>query len=215
MGGLLHRLRYPRRCYVVCAIPRSGSNLLTDGLRSTRRAGAPKQFFLQKFEAAYGARHGLDPAADYAAYVRGIVNGATTRNEVFGFKLMSWYLDELLKRLRETGAFGPAAARSRAAAQCLPTPAICADPAPQQIATGIIHGPGTSDRSLESAKGQNHSAGAAIRRRPDRAISSRGATTGKNLGRFFPAQQRETLPGGIRKAMRGLRRHPPLGLEVS
>lgn len=106
----MHRLRYPRRCYVVCAVPRSGSNLLTDGLRSTRRAGAPKQFFLQKFEAAYGARHGLDPAADYAAYVRGIVDSTTTRNEVFGFKLMSWYLDEFLKRLREAGAFGPATA---------------------------------------------------------------------------------------------------------
>jgi trehalose 2-sulfotransferase len=106
MGGLFHKLRHPRRCYVVCAIPRSGSNLLTDGLHATRLAGVPKQFFLAKFESRYGADHGLDPSRDYAAYVRGIVNAKTTSNQVFGFKLMSWYLDDFLIRLRGAGVFG-------------------------------------------------------------------------------------------------------------
>jgi len=109
MGGLFHKLRHPQRCYAVCTIPRSGSNLLTDGLRATRRAGVPKQFFLPKSEARYGAGLGLDPDADYPGYVRGIVNTKTTRNEVFGFKLMSWYLDDFLARLRDTRAFGDAA----------------------------------------------------------------------------------------------------------
>jgi trehalose 2-sulfotransferase len=109
MGGLFHKLRHPRHCYVVCTIPRSGSNLLTDGLRATRQAGMPKQFFLPKSEARYGAEIGLDPEADYPGYVRGIVNTKTTRNEVFGFKLMSWYLDDFLTRLRDTCAFGGAA----------------------------------------------------------------------------------------------------------
>jgi len=108
MGGPFHKLRHPRRCYVVCAIPRSGSNLLTDGLHATRQAGRPKQFFLEKFEADYGAKHGLDPAKDYAGYVRGIISAKTTSNEVFGFKLMSWYLDNFLIRLRATRAFGDA-----------------------------------------------------------------------------------------------------------
>ena len=106
MGGLFHKLRHPRRCYVVCTIPRSGSNLLTDGLRDTRRAGMPKQFFLPKAEARYAAELGIDPAVDYAAYVRGIVNTKKTRNEVFGFKLMSWYLDDFLARLRAAHDFG-------------------------------------------------------------------------------------------------------------
>jgi LPS sulfotransferase NodH len=110
MGGLFHKLRHARRCYVACTIPRSGSNLLTDGLRATRRAGMPKQFFLPKFESRYGAELGVDPVADYAAYVRGIVNTKTSHNEVFGFKLMSWYLDDFLTRLRDTRAFGDAAA---------------------------------------------------------------------------------------------------------
>jgi LPS sulfotransferase NodH len=109
MGGLFHKLRHPRRCYVVCAIPRSGSNLLTDGLRATRRAGMPKQFFLPKSQGRYGAELGLDPNTDYPGYVRAIVNAKTTRNEVFGFKLMSWYLDDFLARLRDTRAFGDAA----------------------------------------------------------------------------------------------------------
>jgi len=109
MGGLFHKLRHPQRCYVVCTIPRSGSNLLTDGLRATRQAGKPKQFFLPKSEGRYGAQLGLNPNADYPGYVRGIVNTKTTRNEVFGFKLMSWYLDDFLARLRDTGAFGSAA----------------------------------------------------------------------------------------------------------
>jgi LPS sulfotransferase NodH len=106
MGGLFHKLRHPRRCYVVCTIPRSGSNLLTDGLRDTRRAGMPKQFFLPKAESGYGAELGIDPVADYASYVRAIVNTKTTRNEVFGFKLMSWYLDDFLARLRGAHGFG-------------------------------------------------------------------------------------------------------------
>ena len=106
MGGLFHKLRHPRRCYVVCTIPRSGSNLLTDGLRDTRRAGVPKQFFLPKAKSRYAEELGIDPAVDYAAYVRAIVNTKVTRNEVFGFKLMSWYLDDFLARLREAHGFG-------------------------------------------------------------------------------------------------------------
>src|SRR5438034_2600028 len=105
MGGLFHKLRHPRRCYVVCTIPRSGSNLLTDGLRATRRAGMPKQFFLPKFEARYGAELGVDPVADYPKYVRGMVSTRATHNEVFGFKLMSWYLDNFLTRLRASNGF--------------------------------------------------------------------------------------------------------------
>jgi LPS sulfotransferase NodH len=108
MGGLFHNLRHPRRCYVVCAIPRSGSNLLTDGLHATRRAGRPKQFFLRKSESDFAATHNLDLSAGFAAYVRDIIRVTATSNEVFGFKLMSWYLDDFIARLRETHAFGDA-----------------------------------------------------------------------------------------------------------
>jgi LPS sulfotransferase NodH len=105
MANLLHKLRHPRRCYVVCAIPRSGSNLLTDGLRETRRAGRPKQFFLPKYEPEYAKAHGLD-VSDFVGYLRGVVTKSATSNEVFGFKLMGWYLHDFLRRLREARLFG-------------------------------------------------------------------------------------------------------------
>src|SRR2546430_1444054 len=106
MGGLFHKLRHPQRCYVVCTIPRSGSNLLTDGLRDRGRAGMPKQCVLPKAKSRYAGELGIDPAVDCAAYVRAIVSTKVTRNEVFGFKLMSWYLDDFLAQLREVHGFG-------------------------------------------------------------------------------------------------------------
>ena len=63
---------------------------------------------MRKSEPYFAAAHNLDPSADFAAYVRGIAAATATSNEVFGFKLMSWYLDDFLTRLRETRAFGDA-----------------------------------------------------------------------------------------------------------
>jgi LPS sulfotransferase NodH len=65
----------------------------------------PKQFFLPKDESRYAAELGINRTADYAAYVRAIVD-TKIRNDVFGFKLMSWYLDDFLARLREAHGFG-------------------------------------------------------------------------------------------------------------
>src|SRR5713226_5153199 len=106
MGGLFHNLRHPRRCYVVCAVPRSGSNLLTDGLHATRRAGRPKQFFMRKSEPYFAAAHNLDRSADFAAYVRDIAAASATPNEVSGSRLRTKYLVDFLARLRETRALG-------------------------------------------------------------------------------------------------------------
>jgi LPS sulfotransferase NodH len=104
--SLWRKLRYPRRCYGVCAVARSGSNLLTDGLHATRRAGRPNQFFCELFESMYAEKYRLDPQRDYAGYVRGIIDATVTSNEVFGFKLMGWYLDWFIERMRRTHAFG-------------------------------------------------------------------------------------------------------------
>ncbi len=106
MGALLDKLRYLQRSYVICAVPRSGSNLLGDGLAATQRAGRPKQYFLPEFEERYGTRYGLEPANDYAGYLRGVISSTQTRNNIFGFKLMSFYFDEFVQRLRATSEFG-------------------------------------------------------------------------------------------------------------
>jgi LPS sulfotransferase NodH len=105
MAGLFHRWRHPRRCYLICGIARSGSNLLSDGLRETGRAGRPNQFFLPAFEDYFRGRHQLDAEIPFAAYVQRMIKGTSTANEVFGFKLMGWYLHDFLARLRDTGAF--------------------------------------------------------------------------------------------------------------
>src|ERR1044072_7665653 len=108
MGGLFHHLRHPRRCYVICAVARSGSNLLSDGLRDTGRAGRPNQFFFSASIAQFRAAHGFGVDLSFADYGQEMVKRTATSNEVFGFKLMSWYLEDFLARLRQTGAFaGP------------------------------------------------------------------------------------------------------------
>src|SRR5437868_1286847 len=106
MPSLLRKLRYPLRCYVVCAVARSGSNLLTDGLHATRRAGRPNQFFCELFEDTYARKYRLDPQRDYASYVNGIIEATSTSNRVFGFKLMGWYLEPFIDKLNR--AFGEA-----------------------------------------------------------------------------------------------------------
>lgn len=108
MSGLFHHWRHPRRCYLLCGIARSGSNLLSDGLRDTGRAGWPNQLFLPSSESQFRAAHYFDVDAPFADYVRGIVEKTATSNEVFGFKLMAWYLNDFLARLRQTGTFGGA-----------------------------------------------------------------------------------------------------------
>lgn len=99
MSSLFRRLRYPLRCYAVCAVARSGSNLLTDGLHATRRAGRPNQFFCELFEETYAKKYGLDPQDDYKSYVHGVIELTSTSNRVFGFKLMGWYVESFVARL--------------------------------------------------------------------------------------------------------------------
>jgi LPS sulfotransferase NodH len=107
MGDLFHRWRHPRRCYAICAVARSGSHLLSDRLRASRRTRRPKRFFYEHLEDKYGDQYGLDPVRDYGGYVRGIIAAVSTPNAVFDFKLMGWNVKRLLTRLRHTGEFGP------------------------------------------------------------------------------------------------------------
>jgi LPS sulfotransferase NodH len=75
-------------------------------LCATGRAGRPNQFFLPSAESQFRAEYHFASDMKFADYVRAIVEKSATSNEVFGFKLMAWYLNDFLKRLRQTGAFG-------------------------------------------------------------------------------------------------------------
>jgi trehalose 2-sulfotransferase len=91
---------------MLCAVARSGSNLLADGITQVRRAGRPGQYFLSQNEERTALDHGIDPGASFATYIRTVVSVLASANGVFGFKIMGWYLEKFLARVRETGAFG-------------------------------------------------------------------------------------------------------------
>lgn len=109
MGGLFHHWRHRPRSYVICGIARSGTNLLSDGLRETGRAGRPNQFFFPAFEEFFRREHGLGAEVPFVDYVRKMITGTSTSNGVFGFKMMASYLEDFLAKLRATGVFGGAA----------------------------------------------------------------------------------------------------------
>ncbi|HET9418395.1 MAG TPA: Stf0 family sulfotransferase [Chthoniobacterales bacterium] len=108
MSSFARLLPHWRRCYMLCAVARSGSNLLADGLVQVRRAGRPGQYFLPQNEVRTALDHGIDPNASFASYIRALVSVAASANGVFGFKIMGWYLEKFVTRMRETGAFGGA-----------------------------------------------------------------------------------------------------------
>jgi len=87
-------------------VARSGSNLLSDGLQDTDLAGHPHQFFLPSSESRFRTKYRFAAEMNFAEYVRSVVEKTATPNRVFGFKLMGWYLNDFLGRLRQTGAFG-------------------------------------------------------------------------------------------------------------
>jgi trehalose 2-sulfotransferase len=108
MASFARLLPRCRRCYMLCAVARSGSNLLADGLVQVRRAGRPGQYFLPQNEERTKLDHGIDAGGSFAAYIRALVSAAASANGVFGFKIMGWYLEQFLARVRDTRAFGDA-----------------------------------------------------------------------------------------------------------
>jgi LPS sulfotransferase NodH len=72
-----------RSSYLICAVPRSGSYLLCEGLRNTGVAGWPTEYFSSGFQEYWSPRWGT-PAFD--DYMRRAVEAGTTPNGVCGVK---------------------------------------------------------------------------------------------------------------------------------
>lgn len=125
----------PRRSYLVCATPRSGSTLLCETLEQTGIAGRPREYFEALKETGvprrpreyfWGLRSPevlrllphdaqLDPAGervatwsrdDYARHLEAAVREGTTPNGVFGAKMMWGYFDDFLELARGINRFG-------------------------------------------------------------------------------------------------------------
>src|SRR5882724_5901405 len=87
--------------------------------------------------------------------------------------------------------------RSGAGTQRFPPSSFCAHRATSQIAPGTVPGSRTSDRTLESAGRQKHSARTGVRSGLNRAVTARSATPGENLGRFLPTDRNQTVQRGV------------------
>jgi LPS sulfotransferase NodH len=125
----------PRRCYLVCATPRSGSTLLCEGLERTGVAGRPREYFEALKETGvprrpreyfWGLRSPevirllphdsqIDREAErnptwsrdeYARHLGASLLDGTTPNGVFGAKLMWSYFNDFLELMRGIPRFG-------------------------------------------------------------------------------------------------------------
>jgi LPS sulfotransferase NodH len=123
----------PKRSYLVCATPRSGSTLLCEALKSTGVAGVPEEYFEalrqtglprrpQEYfkgvddptiaehlgEYARADDAGPDPLwsrKDYEPFFESVLEKGTTENGVFGAKMMWGYLGDFVSLLREIPRF--------------------------------------------------------------------------------------------------------------
>jgi trehalose 2-sulfotransferase len=125
----------PRRSYLVCATPRSGSTLLCESLEATGVAGRPREYFEALKETGlprrpreyfWGLRspevlrllpqdEQLDRNServatwnrdDYARHLDASIQEGTTANGVFGAKMMWGYFDDFLELTRGIPRFG-------------------------------------------------------------------------------------------------------------
>ncbi len=92
----------PRRTYVLCATPRSGSTLLCSLLRSSGVAGQPESWFRRQDRADWAREWSIaraDGSYDWASYLTAALVAGTGPNGVCGLRLMWNMLEELTAEL--------------------------------------------------------------------------------------------------------------------
>ena len=164
--------RFPRvegLSYLVCATQRSGSTLLCELLKGTEVAGVPDEFFealrstglprqpRQYFEdpsvadiaerlAPLDAGRPEQPG-EFEGWFAYVLQRGTTRNGVFGSKMMWNYFDDFRDRVRELPGLG--VAHLQRGARCgLPQPSHHLRPAPRQGEPGGVAVEGHPDPAV-------------------------------------------------------------------
>jgi LPS sulfotransferase NodH len=93
----------PTLSYLICATPRSGSILLSDGLMQTTVAGNPREYFFEDDGAYWLDRYDVNDDN----YLDKVIEVATTWNGVCGAKIFPRQFEILLSRIRRaTGRIG-------------------------------------------------------------------------------------------------------------
>jgi LPS sulfotransferase NodH len=90
----------PGATYFICCMPRSGSWLLADALRSTGTAGSPEEYFWDEFRESYLEQWGRPEIRSYPDFIKKTFEIGTSANGLFGAKLHWQELLELLEALR-------------------------------------------------------------------------------------------------------------------
>ena len=93
-----------KKSYVICATPRTGSTLLCNILRGTDLAGRPNEYFTPSEEPRFREKFGVSGADGFKEYLDRVIDEATGRNGVVGFKIMMGQFYEFVERLRGIAA---------------------------------------------------------------------------------------------------------------
>jgi LPS sulfotransferase NodH len=114
-GGGVHSAapRPPATAYLICTLPRSGSTLLSQGLRFTGIAGQPEEYFWSALRGEYSRRWGLPANATDPVFLARVRQQATTPNGVFGAKVHWAQLITLEAMLDGTGPPPPGSGSHR------------------------------------------------------------------------------------------------------
>jgi trehalose 2-sulfotransferase len=92
-----------RLLYLVCTLPRTGSNLLADGLRALG-AGYPIEYFHRDYRTRWDLPRDLHADARLLDRVRQLAERFATPNGAFGAKLHWFQADELLQAVEHQSA---------------------------------------------------------------------------------------------------------------
>jgi LPS sulfotransferase NodH len=91
--------------YLICTTHRSGSTLLSEGITAAG-CGDANEYFEESMERIWKEKWQLPADAEPITFLREVIARATTRNGIFGAKLMWHQIESLEKKLRPMLAAG-------------------------------------------------------------------------------------------------------------
>jgi len=102
-------MTHPKKSYILCSTPRTGSTLLCSLLRNTNRAGVPESYFRSQDVEARAHRWHIrqsNGSINFHDYLNCVLEKGRTPNGVFAVRIMWETMNELLANLRGAGLSG-------------------------------------------------------------------------------------------------------------
>ncbi len=89
----------PTLSYMICATPRSGSTLLCEALQNTGLAGKPDEYFGPMHVPRWSKQWDTSNSSEY---LHKVIESGSTKNGVFGVKIMKLYWRHFLNTLKQS-----------------------------------------------------------------------------------------------------------------